>query len=135
MTADLTLADIVVPEDSEAQNDLFMRAFNSGDGELFDRLYRDDAISNLSGAPLTGAARTAFIKEFLATGPALTSTVQHAYTTDQTTLIIVRYSIDMNGPDGEPIHIDGTCTDVLVRGADGRWIMAVDRPVPDTTHP
>ncbi|MEU3714376.1 YybH family protein [Streptomyces catenulae] len=118
--------------DTETQNEIFIQVFNSGDGELFNRLYRDDSISNFSGEPLTGAARLAFFKEFLATEPTLEATVTHAYVAGDAALIGVDYRIETKGPDGAPLHLEGQCTDVLRRTADGRWLMAIDRPVATT---
>lgn len=121
--------------DTETQNDIFILAFNSGDGELFDRLYRPDSISNFSGSPLTGHERRNFFKEFLATRPDLKASIKHAYVAGDVALVAVEYSIDGTGPDGAPMHLEGHCTDVLRRGEDGRWLMAIDRPVAGTLLP
>ncbi|MFF5369728.1 YybH family protein [Streptomyces sp. NPDC013187] len=127
-TLDLTLTD-----DPDQQNDVFVAAFNSGQGAIFDQLYRADAISNLTGTPRTGADRTKSITEFLATEPKLNSKVLRTFSTGDTSLLIVEFHLEVTGEDGKPQKIDGTCTDVLVRGEDGKWIMAVDRPVADET--
>ncbi|MEW1614492.1 MULTISPECIES: nuclear transport factor 2 family protein [unclassified Streptomyces] len=119
-------------DDTDTQNEIFLQVFNSGDGELFNRLYRDDSISNFSGEPLTGEARLAFFKDFLAAKPRLKATVTHSYVAGDVALIGVDYSIDTTGPDGAPVHLAGQCTDVLRRGTDGRWLMAIDRPVAAT---
>jgi ketosteroid isomerase-like protein len=119
-------------DDTDTQNEIFIQAFNSGDGALFNLLYRDDAISNFSGEPLTGAARLAFFKEFLVGKPHLEAAVTHAYVAGDVALIGVDYKIDTAEPDGTPVQLRGQCTDVLRRGADGRWLMAVDRPVAAT---
>ncbi|WP_175410354.1 DUF4440 domain-containing protein [Streptomyces sp. TRM64462] len=116
-------------DDTETQNEIFLQAFNTGDGAVFDSLYREDSISNFSGEPLTGKARLAFFKEFLAAKPSLKASVTHAYVAGDVALIGVRYSIDTTGPEGEPVHLEGICTDVLRRGDDGRWLMSIDRPV------
>jgi ketosteroid isomerase-like protein len=116
-------------DDTEVQNEIFLRFFNSGDGELFDRLYLPDSISNFSGEPLTGDARRRFFKEFLATKPSLRAEVTHAYVAGDVALIGVRFVIDGTQENGEPLHIEGLCTDVLRRIEDGRWLMAIDRPV------
>ncbi|MET7718816.1 nuclear transport factor 2 family protein [Streptomyces sp. NPDC005407] len=121
--------------DTDMQNEIFLQVFNTGDGALFDLLYRDDAISNFSGAPLTGAERLAFFKEFLAPKPALKAEVTHAYVAGDVALIGVNFSVDSTGPDGKPVHLEGNCTDVLRRGEDGRWLMAVDRPVTGSLLP
>lgn len=122
-------SDFRIPEDPTAQNDLFVEVFNSGDGAHFDSMYADDAISNMSGAPLTGAARTTFFKEFLAAGPRIDSKVLQTFTTGDTSLLIVDYSLDIPGEEGVT-RVSGVCTDVLVRDESGNWTMAVDRPVP-----
>jgi ketosteroid isomerase-like protein len=123
------LANLVLTDDPEQQNDAFLAAFNSGQGAIFDRLYRDDAVSNLTGQPRTGADRRAAITEFLATGPQLESSVKYALTAGDTSLIVVDFRLRITGEDGKRVQLNGICTDVLVRRADGTWIMAVDRPV------
>lgn len=125
------LNNLELTGDSEVQNAVFLRAFNSGDGAVFDRLYRDDSVSNLSGAPLSGAERTRAIKEFLATGPSLDSTVRYSHTAGDTSLVVVDFKLEITGDDGERVKLTGTCTDVLTQDPDGRWLMAIDRPVAD----
>ncbi len=96
------ILDTVISDDPDEQNDLLIRVFNSGDGELYDALYTPDAISNMSGGPLTGEARSAFFKEFLAAGAKITSKVVQSYTTGDTSLLIVDYVMTLPGPDGRP---------------------------------
>ncbi|GAA2709647.1 MULTISPECIES: nuclear transport factor 2 family protein [Streptomyces] len=116
-------------DDTWTQNEIFLQVFNSGDGALFNSLYREDSISNFSGEPLTGEARLKFFQEFLANKPKLEAKVTHSYVAGDVALIGVEYAIDTTGPDGEPLRLEGNCTDVLVRVEDGRWLMAIDRPV------
>ncbi|MFE2037494.1 YybH family protein [Streptomyces scopuliridis] len=118
--------------DTDIQNEIFIQVFNSGDGELFNRLYLEDSISNFSGEPLTGADRLAFFKDFLASKPSLKAAVTHSYVAGDVALIGVDYSIETTGPDGQPLLLEGNCTDVLRRIDDGRWLMAIDRPVAAT---
>ncbi|MFE2757499.1 YybH family protein [Actinosynnema sp. NPDC059335] len=134
MTAQIDLQNLDLTDDPETQNDVFLAAFNSGQGAIFDSLYRDDSISNLSGGPLTGAARTEAITAFLATKPKLKSKVKAAYTAGDSSLIIVEYDLEITKEDGTRQRILGKCTDVLVRGEDGKWVMAVDRPVADSVE-
>ncbi|AWI31544.1 YybH family protein [Streptomyces tirandamycinicus] len=119
-------------DDPDTQNEVFLQAFNTGDGAIFDSLYRKDSISNFSGEPLTGGARLAWFKEFLAAKPSLKAELTHSYVAGDVALVGVRYSIDTVGKDGEPVHLEGVCTDVLRRIEDGRWLMAIDRPVAST---
>ncbi|QQQ80052.1 nuclear transport factor 2 family protein [Saccharothrix sp. 6-C] len=134
MTAQIDLQNMDLTDDPDVQNDVFLAAFNSGQGAIFDSLYRDDSISNLSGEPLTGQARTDAITALLATKPKLTSKVRANYTAGDTSLIIVDYDLEVTKPDGGKQRILGKCTDVLVRGEDGKWVMAVDRPVADSVE-
>jgi ketosteroid isomerase-like protein len=134
MTAQIDLQNLDLTDDPDVQNDVFLAAFNSGQGAIFDSLYRDDSISNLSGGPLTGEARTEAIVALLATKPKLTSKVKASYTAGDTSLIIVDYDLEITKEDGGKQRILGKCTDVLVRGEDGKWVMAVDRPVADSVE-
>ncbi|MEU4766446.1 nuclear transport factor 2 family protein [Actinosynnema sp. NPDC023794] len=134
MTAQIDLQNLDLTDDPDVQNDVFLAAFNSGQGAIFDSLYRDDSISNLSGGPLTGQARTDAIIALLATKPKLKSTVKASYTAGDTSLIIVDYDLEITKEDGGKQRILGKCTDVLVRGEDGKWVMAVDRPVADSVE-
>lgn len=129
MTTRIDLGNLVLTDDPEQQNDAFLAAFNSGQGAIFDQLYREDAISNLTGSPRTGADRRAAITEFLATGPELESTVKYALTAGDTSLIVVEFRLKITDEHGKRLQLNGICTDVLVRKPDGNWTMAVDRPV------
>lgn len=135
ISADIDFDNPDLSSDTELQNEIFLQVFNAGDGELFDRLYLEDSISNFSGEPLSGAARRTFFKEFFATKPVLDARVTHAYVAGDVSLIGVRFTIDGTGEDGKPMHLEGNCTDVLRRLDDGRWLMAIDRPVAGTLLP
>ncbi|WP_404800227.1 YybH family protein [Actinomadura algeriensis] len=53
---------------------------------------------------------------------------RHCHTTGDLALLIVDWTIEGTGPDGEPVHIRGTATDVARRGNDGYWRYAIDNP-------
>jgi ketosteroid isomerase-like protein len=135
VTTQIDLENIRLGDDPEVQNEVFMAAFNSGKGAIFDQLYRDDAISNLSGGPLSGQERTEAITRVLATNPTLVSTVKEVYVAGDTSLIVVDFDLRTADEDGAPVRIQGICTDVLVREPTGEWMMAVDRPIAKTTTP
>ncbi|GAA2730171.1 nuclear transport factor 2 family protein [Streptomyces nogalater] len=126
--------DLKLTDDPVQQNEVFLAAFNTGDGAVFDSLYRDDAISNLSGSPLTGAERTRVITEFLAQKPRLDAKFLNAYVAGDALLIFVEYDMEVPQPDGDPVHMRGTCTDVLRRDEDGNWRMVIDRPVAEEEY-
>ncbi|MFJ1799963.1 MULTISPECIES: YybH family protein [unclassified Streptomyces] len=130
MATETTAHTLELPDDPEQQNEVFLKAFNSGEGAVFDSLYRADAISNLSGRPLTGTERTRVITEMLAQKPLLDAEFREAHVAGDVMLIVVDYDLDLPEPDGARVRMRGTCTDVLRRGADGKWLMVIDRPVP-----
>ncbi|MFJ9113460.1 YybH family protein [Streptomyces sp. NPDC102283] len=130
MTTEISLEDLVLTEDPIQQSDVFLRAFNTGDGAVFDSLYREDSISNLSGGPLTGAERTKSITELLAQKPRMKATYKRSYTAGDTMLVVADYEIEITGPDGETAIMRGSCSDVMTRDKGGKWFVAVDRPVP-----
>ncbi|MFI8828840.1 YybH family protein [Streptomyces sp. NPDC053431] len=131
MTTENTLADLdlTLTDDPIQQSDVFLRAFNTHDGAIFDRLYRDDSISNLSGKPLSGPERTEAITELLAQKPRMKATYKRSYTTSDTMLVVADYEIEVPTPDGGHTTLVGSCTDVMTKDADGRWFVAIDRPV------
>ena len=40
--------------------------------------------------------------------------------------IVLDWSIDGTGPDGEHVHFGGSASDIARRGADGRWRYLID---------
>src|SRR6516162_9652104 len=48
------------------------------------------------------------------------------HTVTDRTQIVVDWSIDGTGPDGEHVHVEGTASDVARRGADGLWRYLID---------
>lgn len=124
--------DLELTDDPEIQNEVFMRAFNTGDGHIFNRLYRDDAISNLSGSPLRGEERKQFIVDFLAKKPLLQSVVRKAVVAGDVSLVTVEFDLEVTNDAGERVTLHGHCTDVMRRDENGKWWMAIDRPIADS---
>jgi ketosteroid isomerase-like protein len=40
--------------------------------------------------------------------------------------LVVDWSIDGTGPDGEHVHVEGSASDIARRGADGLWRNLID---------
>lgn len=105
-----------------------VRAFNSGDVELLDRLFAEDAISvTEDGKSVTGAERKAGRAELLALGPVMTAAVVEAYVTSDTALLVVEWSIELAAAPGGPRRHAGTALDVLRRRGDD-WLYVIDNP-------
>jgi ketosteroid isomerase-like protein len=59
-------------------------------------------------------------------GLPLKAVARHVFVAGDTAQIVVDWSIDGTGPDGEPVHIGGSASDVVRRGADGLWRYLID---------
>ncbi len=118
-----------VPTDDLArQNELFLRAFNSGDHAAIELMYESDAISVWSPGeqPVSGDARRANVAEFLAMGLPMVASTRHTYVNGDIALLIVDWTIEGTTRAGEDVSLSGTGTDIMRRGADGRWRYIID---------
>jgi len=48
------------------------------------------------------------------------------FVADDIAQIVVDWSIDGTGPDGEQVHLGGTACDIVRRGVDGYWRYIID---------
>ncbi|MEU3289501.1 DUF4440 domain-containing protein [Streptomyces longwoodensis] len=116
-------------QDVEKHTALYVEAFNAGDADAVNAMYTEEAVAVWEpGTPLTGQARIDSVREFLARGPRMTAVPRQSFVTEDTALLVVDWSIDTTGDDGNPEHLEGVGLDVLRRGADGNWRYAIDDP-------
>jgi len=59
-------------------------------------------------------------------GLPLQAKARHVFVAGDIAQIVVDWSIDGTGPDGEHVHIEASASDVVRRGADGRWRYVID---------
>ena len=59
-------------------------------------------------------------------GLPLKAEARHVFVAGDIAQIVVDWSIDGTGPDGEHVHLGGSASDVVRRGADGRWRYLID---------
>jgi ketosteroid isomerase-like protein len=59
-------------------------------------------------------------------GLPLKAEARHVFVAGDVAQIVVDWSIEGTGPDGEHVHIGGSASDVVRRGADGRWRYLID---------
>ena len=59
-------------------------------------------------------------------GLPLKANVRHVFVADDTAQIVVDWSIDGEGPDGKDVHLGGSASDIVRRGADGLWRYIID---------
>ncbi|MCX3061832.1 YybH family protein [Streptomyces beihaiensis] len=117
------------PTDPAELPAVFARAFNSGDIAAVDRLFAPGAVFvTAPGRSVSGDERRAANAEFLGLGIPMDLTLRHTYVCDDIALLIGDYVISGTGPDGTPVHLEGSATDVARRGPDGRWRYVIDNP-------
>ncbi|MBB4945643.1 ketosteroid isomerase-like protein [Kitasatospora gansuensis] len=129
MTTSAHAHTLALTTDPRQHPAVFAAAFNSGDPDLVQQVYEPGAVFVPEpGRPVTGPGIHAAITGFLALGLPITVQVRHAYTADEIALLVVDWTITGTGPDGSPVHLTGTATDVARRGPDGYWRYLIDNP-------
>ena len=61
-------------------------------------------------------------------GMVMRAQARRVYTAGDIALLIVDWSVRGDTAQGFPVDLHGTATDVLRRGADGRWRVVIDNP-------
>jgi len=109
---------------------LFFETFNRGDLDAALDLYEQDAV--LIGQPGQAARGREEVRQgleaFLATKPELKLVKNEMIARDDLALSIVHWTLQGAGPDGSPVEMEGTTSDVLRRQPDGTWRFAIDNP-------
>ncbi|MCX4779722.1 YybH family protein [Streptomyces sp. NBC_01264] len=123
------LDDLLPPTDPAELPAVFEAAFNSGELASVDRLFAPGAVFvTRPGEAVTEDARRAANAQFLGLGVPIALTLRHTYVCDDIALLIGDFVISGTGPDGSPVHQEGSATDVARRGPDGRWRYVIDNP-------
>lgn len=108
----------------------FFRAFNQGDIDAVIALYEPRAaLVAQPGQVAEGhsALREAF-NGFLAMKPTLTPEKHTFVTASDLALSTVKWTLKGTSPDGQPVQMEGTSSDVLRKQADGGWLFVIDNP-------
>ena len=108
----------------------FARAFNARDLDALLALYPAGSVFVPAPGQALGsreAVRQA-LQGFLAIGLPIEMTVRHVYEAGDTALLVVDWAIRGTGADGRAVDMAGTGTDVVARGAGGRWHYRIDNP-------
>ena len=79
------------------------------------------------GRTITGHAEIAAkLERDIMLGLPVKTVVRHVFVADDIAQLVLDWSIDGTGPDGKPVHLEGTACDVVRRGADGFWRFRID---------
>ena len=108
----------------------FAELMSAGDTKSALALYESDATFVVEpGTTVTGRdAIGATLETFAALRPTLEGDIEQVVETDDLALVANRWVLNGTGPDGTPVQLAGRSADVLRRGADGKWRIAIDDP-------
>jgi len=59
-------------------------------------------------------------------GLQLLTNVRHVFVADDTAQIVLDWTIEGKSRDGNDVHLHGTASDIVRRGADGFWRYLID---------
>ena len=79
-------------------------------------------LKQVTSRAATGEPRTARLFEVSRRG----QLARHVFVAGDVAQIVLDWSIDGTGPDGEHVHLGGSASDVVRRGADGLWRYLID---------
>ena len=108
----------------------FFRTFNAGDLDATLALYEPNAMLVAEpGKTVQGmAALREALGAFLAMKPKLTPDKSEMLMTGDLALSLVKWTMNGTGPDGKPLTMTGTSSDVARRQPDGTWRLVIDNP-------
>ena len=117
-----------LPTEPEGVIPSLVERFNSGKVEVMMALYAPEAVVIANdGRTITDRAEfTAILEHDIKLGLPLKANVRHVFVGDDTAQIVVDWSIDGKGPDGRDVHLGGSASDIVRRGADGVWRYIID---------
>ncbi len=114
------------PEDVPA---VFAARFNSFDPDALAEVYEEGGmLVPRPGSPVTGPDVRTANSRLQDLGIPIEVRPRHVYRNGDLALLIVDWSLSGTGPEGRPVQVEGTATDVARRGPDGRWRYAIDNP-------
>ena len=117
-----------LPTEPEDVIPSLMARFNSRQVEAMMALYAPEAVFIANdGRTITDRREIAVqFQRDMRLGLPLKATVRHVFVGGDTAQIVVDWSIDGKGPAGEDVHLGGSASDIVRRGADGRWRYIID---------
>lgn len=105
-------------------------AINEGDVDRALAMYEPTGV--LVPEPGSVAAGTEAIRRslqgFISLSPKLTSLASEVIDSGDIVLYCSNWTLSGTAPDGSPVEMGGTSSDVLRRQSDGRWLIAIDNP-------
>ncbi len=116
-----------LPTEPEGVVASLIERFNSGKISAMKALYEGAVLIADDGRTVTDPAEVAAeLERDISLGLPLKATARHLFVAGDIAQIVVDWSIDGTGPDGKHVHVEGTASDVVRRGADGLWRYLID---------
>jgi ketosteroid isomerase-like protein len=116
-----------LPTEPEGVIPSLIERFNSGKVSAMETLYEGAVLIADDGRTVTDRAEIAAeLERDLSLGLPLEAKARHVFVNGDIAQIVVDWSIDGTRPDGKHVHVEGTASDVVRRGADGRWRYLID---------
>ena len=114
----------------EEVHQLWESAMNAGDLEAVLELYEPAAtVVPQPGQVVTGTdAIREVMSGFLALQPRFELRPRQVLVTGDVALLMSEWTMQATGPDGSPVQMTATTSDVARRQADGSWRFAIDNP-------
>ena len=101
--------------------------FNSGNISAMMSLYEGAVLIADDGRTVTDRAEIASeLERDLSLGLPLEAKARHVFVAGDIAQIVLDWSIDGTGPDGRHVHLGGSASDIVGRGADGFWRYLID---------
>jgi len=108
----------------------FEAALNTGDLEHIVGLYDENAVLHVQTGEIRAgeAAVRAEMRQLIESEASITNTLRHTFRHDGTALIVVDYMLRLTAPDGNPVVVTGTATNVLQDQGEKGWRMIIANP-------
>ena len=117
-----------LPTEPQGMAASLIERFNSGEISAMMDLYEPEAVLIADdGRTVTDRDQiAAALERDLRLGLPLQAKARHVFVAGNIAQIVVDWSIDGTGPDGEHVHLGGSASDIARRGADGLWRYLID---------
>jgi ketosteroid isomerase-like protein len=117
-----------LPTEPEGVAASLLERFTSGEVSMMMALYEPEAVLiTKDGRTITGhTAIAAELQRDLSLGLPLAVKARHVFVAGDIAELVLDWSIDGTGPDGTHVHLGGSASDVVHRGADGVWRYVID---------
>ena len=117
-----------LPTEPEGIVASLLERFNSGKVSAMMSMYAPEAVLIAKdGRTITDRTEIAALFERdISLGLPLKAKARHVFVADDIAQLVVDWSIDGTGPDGKHVHLGGSASDIVRRGADGLWRYLID---------